>query len=179
MKNSNIYLDLFSVFAPLSLISVGGGQSVIGDMHFQAVDVFHWLTHAQFIDLFAVSRAAPGPGALLATLIGWQVSGWLGALVTSLALFGPSTILAYFVMRAWHKNHDQPWTTLVQNALAPLASGLLLTSAIIVLRSTSGGAMPWLIAAVSAGIFWRFKKINPLPVICTGGVVLAVGRLWF
>ena len=62
MKTSNIYLDLFVVFAPLSLISVGGGQSVVGDMHLQAVDIYHWLTHAQFIDLFAISRAAPGPG---------------------------------------------------------------------------------------------------------------------
>lgn len=177
MKTSNIYLDLFVVFAPLSLISVGGGQSVVGDMHLQAVDIYHWLTHAQFIDLFAISRAALGPGALLATLIGWQVSGWQGALVASLALFGPSTILAYFVTRAWHKSHDRPWTAVVQNALAPLASGLLLTSAIIILRSTSGGVTPWLIAAVSAGIFWRFKTINPMPVLCLGGLVLVFARL--
>jgi chromate transporter len=179
MKTSNIYLDLFVVFAPLSLISVGGGQSVVGDMHLQAVDIYHWLTHAQFIDLFAISRAAPGPGALLATLIGWQVSGWQGALVASLALFGPSTILAYFVTRAWHKSHDRPWTAIVQNALAPLASGLLLTSAMIILRSTSGGVTPWLIAAASAGIFWRFKTVNPLPVLCVGGLVLVLARLWF
>jgi chromate transporter len=46
MKTSNFYLDLFVVFAPLSLISVGGGQSVVGDMHLQAVDIYHWLTHA-------------------------------------------------------------------------------------------------------------------------------------
>ena len=109
----------------------------------------------------------------------WQVSGWQGALVASLALFGPSTILAYFVTRAWHKSHDKPWTAIVQNALAPLASGLLLTSAVIILRSTSGGVTPWLIAAASAGIFWRFKTINPLPVLCVGGLVLVLARLWF
>jgi hypothetical protein len=49
----------------------------------------------------------------------------------------------------------------------------------IILRSTSGGVTPWLIAAVSAGIFWRFKKINPLPVLCVGGLTLVLARLWF
>jgi chromate transporter len=179
MNDENIYLSLIKVFAPLSLISIGGGQSIVGDIHNQAVTVHHWLTQVQFIDAFAISRAAPGPGALLATLIGWQVSGWQGALVASLALFGPSTILAYFVTRAWHKGHDRPWTSVVQNALAPLASGLLLTSAMIILRSTSGGVTPWLIAAASAGIFWRFKTINPLPVLCVGGLALVLARLWF
>ena len=100
MPDDNIYLSLVKVFAPLSLISIGGGQSIVGDIHHEAVDVHQWLTQARFIDLFAISRAAPGPGALLTTLIGWDVSGFAGALVASLALFVPSSLLAYLVTRA-------------------------------------------------------------------------------
>lgn len=83
----NIYLQLIAVFAPLSLLSIGGGQSVIADINQQAVAIHGWMTQREFIDLFAISRAAPGPGSLLATLIGWKEADWAGAVVASLALF--------------------------------------------------------------------------------------------
>lgn len=171
MAEENIYLTLFKVFAPLSLISIGGGQSIVGDIHNQAVDVHHWLTQARFIEVFAISRAAPGPGALLTTLIGWDVGGFTGALVASLALFLPSSLLAYAVTRAWHGKREEPWYRWVQAGLAPLATGLILASALTVIRATSGGVLPWIIAGVSAAFFSRFHKVNPLPVLAIGGLV--------
>jgi chromate transport protein ChrA len=38
---------------------------------------------------------APGPGALLTTLIGWKTAGFTGAVIASLALFVPSSLLSY------------------------------------------------------------------------------------
>ena len=58
-------LALFLVFAPLSLVSIGGGTSIFAEMQRQTVSVHGWLTDAQFTDLFAISRAAPGPGSLI------------------------------------------------------------------------------------------------------------------
>ena len=63
-------IALFSVFAPLSIVTVGGGQGIIAEVQRQVVDVHHWMTHAQFLSDFAIARLAPGPGSLLATLIG-------------------------------------------------------------------------------------------------------------
>ena len=171
MSDENIYLTLFKVFAPLSLISIGGGQSIVGDIHHQAVDVHQWLTQGRFIDLFAISRAAPGPGALLTTLIGWDVSGFNGALVASLALFVPSSLLAYLVTRAWPGKREEPWYRGVQAGRAPLATGRILASALTVIRATSGGASPWIIAGVSAAFFSRFHKVNPLPILAIGGLI--------
>ena len=174
----NLYLQLIGVFAPLSLLSFGGGQSIIADIHLQSVDVFHWVTQAQFVDLFAISRAAPGPGALFTTLIGWHVGGWLGALVASLALFVPSSILAYAVARVWDRHGDKPWFSQVQRALIPLASGLILAGAFTVLRSSSGTVSIWVIAAVAAALFMRFEKMNPLPVLFVAGVAQALIQSW-
>lgn len=171
MSDDNIYLTLLKVFAPLSLISIGGGQAIVGDIHYQAVDVHQWLTQERFIDLFAVSRAAPGPGALLTTLIGWDVSGLPGAVVASIALFLPSSLLAYAVTRAWHGKRNAPWYRWVQAGLAPLATGLILASALTVIRATSGGVSPWIIAAAAAAFFTRFHKVNPLPVLAAGGLI--------
>ena len=64
--NGDRLLGLLLVFAPLSLLSFGGGQAIIADMQHQTVDIHHWMTGPQFVDLFALSRAAPGPSTLIA-----------------------------------------------------------------------------------------------------------------
>jgi len=42
--------------------------------------VRHWVTGAQFLDLFAISRFIPGPSSILGALIGFNIAGLLGAL---------------------------------------------------------------------------------------------------
>lgn len=61
------------------------------------IGVHHWITTREFVELFAISRTAPGPGSMLATLIGWHIFGWTGALNATLALFVPSSLLCYGV----------------------------------------------------------------------------------
>ena len=92
---------LFAVFAPLSLVTIGGGQATVAEIQRQVVDVHHWMTAQQFLNDFAISRLAPGPGSLLVTLIGWQVGGLWGAVVATLAIFGPTAFLIYGVAHLW------------------------------------------------------------------------------
>lgn len=167
----NIYWQLFWVFAPLSLVSLGGGQGVVPDMNKQAVEIHGWLTQAQFVDLFAISRAAPGPGSLLATLIGWTVSGWLGAIVASIGLFLPAALLAFFATRLWHRHRGRAWHDTLGKGLAPVATGLILSSVFIILSSSSGGWTPWIIAVVAAGIFLRKPKLSPFPIFLAAGAI--------
>jgi len=177
-RNGNLYLQLFGVFAPLSLMSFGGGQSILADIHKQSVEIYHWVTPAQFVDLFAISRAAPGPGALFSTLIGYHVGGWGGAVAASLGLFGPSSLLAYIIARMWNRHREKAWFQRAQRALAPLASGLILAGVLTVLRSATGVPTIWLLAGVCTAIFMRFEKINPLPLLFLGGVIEVLAQRW-
>src|SRR4030095_6127388 len=68
-------------FMILSLIAVGGVTTIIPEVHRIVVDVHHWVSDAEFTQLFVIARAAPGPNMLLVTLIGWKVGGLPGALV--------------------------------------------------------------------------------------------------
>ena len=88
-------IALAVVFAPLSLLSFGGVNAVIADIAQQAIAVQGWTSEREFADLFALSRAAPGPGSMLATLIGWKVAGIAGALVATLAYYLPSALLVF------------------------------------------------------------------------------------
>ena len=151
MSNGSWWL-LIVVFAPLSLLSIGGGQSIVADMDQQVVHVYGWLTQTEFIDLFAISRAAPGPGSLLVTLIGWKVAGIPGALIASAAMFLPSSVLAYVVTRLWNRHRGRRWHSALELGLPPIASALVLAGAFTVLRASPEGAAAWIIAALATAM---------------------------
>jgi chromate transporter len=132
-------LGLAVGFAPLSLLSIGGGASLLAEIEHQSVAVHSWTTQREFADLFAISRAAPGPGTMLSTLIGWKVAGIPGALTATLALYLPSSLLVYGAARLWGRWRGSVWHTAVERGLAPIAAGLILSGGIAVLRVAPGG----------------------------------------
>ena len=174
----NIYWQLFLVFVPLSLVSLGGAQSIITDVDKQVVELHGWITQADFVDLFAISRAAPGPGSLLVTLLGWKVAGWTGALAASAALFLPSSLLAFVATRLWNRHRGRAWHNLLAEGLAPIATGLILSSAFTILRSSSGMWSLWLIAGGAAAIFLIKPRLSPIPIfLAAGGAQIAFQAL--
>ena len=92
MKAADTLVTLAVQFALMSLLAFGGANSVIPEMHRQAVDLHHWMTGLEFAALFAISQAAPGPNFMISTLIGWKAAGLPGALVATLALCAPSCL---------------------------------------------------------------------------------------
>src|SRR5258708_21833130 len=116
-------LALAVVFAPLSLLSFGGGNAVLADIANQAI-AHRWTSEREFADLFALSRAAPGPGSMLATLIGWKVAGLPGALVATLAFYLPSALLVFAAAHLWGRWRGLPWHAAIERGLAPIAAGL-------------------------------------------------------
>jgi len=162
------------VFAPLSLVSVGGGTSIIAEMQHQAVAVHHWTTQREFTDLFAIARAAPGPGTLLATLIGFTVAGWLGALVVTLAFFLPSSLQMYVTVSIFNRWRGSAVHRAIEAGLAPVAIGLILAGVFAVLGTEGSGVLAWVIAlAVTVTRLWR-PNLHPLVLIGVGGVVFAI-----
>src|ERR1700745_4301 len=127
-------LALVLVFVPLSLLSIGGGASLLADMEHQSVSVHGWGTARECGDLFAVSRAARGPGTMLAALIGWKAAGWAGAVAATVALYLPSSLLVYRAARLWGRWRGSAWHSAVERGLAPIAAGLILSGGIAVLR---------------------------------------------
>ncbi|MBZ4280762.1 chromate transporter, partial [Mycobacterium tuberculosis] len=89
-------------------------------------NVHHWMTATQFVNDFAIARMAPGPGSLLATLIGWQVAGFWGAVIATLALFGPTAFLIYGVAHLWRRHKGARWQIALEAGLRPVAAGMIL-----------------------------------------------------
>jgi len=172
----NLPLTLIAVFASFSLVSIGGGTSIIAGIQHQAVDVQHWVTARDFVDLFAISRAAPGPGSMLTTLIGWHVMGWSGAIIATLALFVPSSLLCYGVALVWSRHRGKRWHTALEQGLSPVAIGLILAGVVSLLRVNGGGVLSWVIAFGSAGLLSWQPRLHPLLVFLFGALIFAGAR---
>jgi chromate transporter len=59
--------DLFLGFMRVALSGFGG---VVPWARRMIVDEKHWMSDADFVDLYALGRAAPGPNMMIVTLIG-------------------------------------------------------------------------------------------------------------
>jgi chromate transporter len=145
-------LALVLVFAPLSLLSFGGGQAIVADMQHQVVDVRHWISGPEFADLFALSRAAPGPSTLIAALIGWQVAGLAGAAMATLAIYIPSSFVVYGAVRWWHASKESPWRGALERGLMPVAVGLVFAGALAVLEAAHVNLLQLLTTLVVTGL---------------------------
>ncbi len=164
---------LFIVFAPLSLLSFGGGNAVLADIAQQSI-AHHWTTEREFADLFALSRAAPGPGSMLATLIGWKVAGIPGALTATIAFYLPSALLVFGAARVWGRWRGSLWHDAIERGLAPVAAGLFLSGGIVVLRASPSGWPVWAAAVVTTAALLRWPRLHPVPLLLAGGALFGL-----
>jgi len=174
----NTYLQLAGMFAALSLLSIGGGNAVLPDMHRQAVDGHHWMTNAQFADIFSISQTAPGPSILIVTLVGYgaglSVSGVPGAIVGGLiataAMIVPAASLMYVVTLFWQKAQKSRWRVAVEKGFAPLTVGLIMATSLVMSRTADHDWRAYVLTAICTAIF-VFTKTNPLLVVGAAGVI--------
>ena len=163
-------VELALYFMMLSLISVGGMPSVLPELQRYAVDVKGWMTADDFIQVFAVGQAAPGPNILIAALVGWKVAGLGGALVALGAMCGPAAVVAWWVAEAWERFKDSPWRLAIQRAIAPVVVALILSGGFIL---ATPGAPDWRLWAIAAGTATAMllTKLNPLWFLAAGGAI--------
>jgi chromate transporter len=165
---------LAATFALLSVFAIGGANAVIPEMHRQAVDIQGWMTGRRFTDLFAIAQAAPGPNIIIVTLIGWEAAGLLGALVATVAMIGPTSVLAYFVGKVWHRFREARWRTVVQNGMTPVTIGLVAASSYVLSRAADTNLVAVALTLVTALVLTR-TRLHPFIFLGAGAVLGAAG----
>jgi chromate transporter len=161
MKDDSIFLTLFVQFAIMALLALGGANAVVPEIHRQAVEMRGWMTERQFADMFAISQSLPGPNVMIVTLVGYHVAGIMGALVTTLAMCGPTAILAAIFARTWDRFKDAPWRAIIQAGLVPISVGLVTASAIVLTNVAVTSWVAGVITAATAAITY-YTRWNPL-----------------
>lgn len=162
-----ILLTLALVFTQLSLLAFGGGNAILPEMQHQVVTVHHWMTAEQFSSLFAMTQAAPGPNMMIVPLVGWQVAGVSGLLVTSIAKFAPSSVITIYVLKFWQHFKHHPLRARFEKALKPITVSLVLVSAWLIADASAQNIFLIMIVILTA-ILGLFKKLHPLWIMALG-----------
>jgi chromate transporter len=160
-------------FFVLSLLSIGGANAVLPEIQRRVVETQHWMSDADFAQLFALSQAAPGPNVLIVSLVGWKIAGVLGGVVAMLAMSGPSSVLTYAVAHAWERWRDAPWRLAIQVALAPVTVGLILASGYVLTRAADHTWSTYAITGVTL-LLSLTTRLHPLWML---GVAAGLGML--
>src|SRR6266550_1178217 len=132
---TSVLAELAWQFSLLSFLAIGGVNALIPAIHRRVVEMEHWMTDADFAQAFAIAQAAPGPNMLIVSVIGWKVSGVLGALVATAAICVPSSVLTFGIAHIWDRFREAPLRVAIQHGLVPVTVGLVLASGYILART--------------------------------------------
>lgn len=168
--NDNPILHLVLTLAGLSLVAVGGGNSVLPEMHRQFVDIAHWFSDAEFTQMYALAQVSPGPNVLVVAVFGWRAAGIAGAVLGPLAMCLPSSVLTLVLGRLWHRFREAPWRIRIAAALVPVSVGLVLSSGAILAGHEDTNLMA--LALTSATVVVTVAtRLNPLWCLGAAGLL--------
>ncbi len=137
-----IYLELFLAFLKIGSVAFGGAYGAIPLI--QEVVLSHsWVDPETFIYFIAVSETTPGPIMVnLATYVGHQQGGFLGAVLATVGVVLPSFIIILLVtavFRGFLKNKN---IQAILKGLKPAIIGIIIaTGAFIIFDNMMSGAL--------------------------------------
>ena len=96
--------------------------------------------------------------------------------VTTIAKFGPSSLITILALGLWERFKDRPWRGVIQAGIFPMTVGLVAASAALI---TEASVHSWLLGAITAvvALLGSATRIHPLWLLFGGALVglLAIG----
>ena len=119
-------LELFITFFCIGLFTIGGGVVAITLMQQLIVDK-GIISTEMFYNMVAISESTPGPlGTNMATYIGFNQHGVIGAIVATLAEALPSVIIILIIAHFLVKFNQSPFVKGALGFLRPVTTGIIL-----------------------------------------------------
>ncbi|NBH70832.1 chromate transporter [Clostridiaceae bacterium] len=93
--------ELFLTFAKIGSFTFGGGYAMLSLIDHECVEVKHWITPEELMDITVIAESTPGPIAInCATYTGYKKAGMAGAAAATLGMVLPSFLIILLVS-AW------------------------------------------------------------------------------
>jgi len=184
-----ILLRLFYEFAKVGLFAVGGGLATIPFLQAMG-EATGWFTNEQLSTMIAVAESTPGPvGVNMATYVGFETAGVLGAVIATLGLITPSVIVIIIIAGFLQKFRNSKAVNDVFYGLRPASTALITSAGLSVALSiflTVGGttehtfSLNWMAIVLALAVFfgmkWKpLKKLHPIAFI---GISALVGIIF-
>ncbi|TDW96716.1 chromate efflux transporter [Dinghuibacter silviterrae] len=171
-----VNLRVFLIFLKIGAILYGSGYVLFAFLDRELV-AKGLLTRPVLIDAIAVGQFTPGPVFSSVTFIGWQMGGWKGAALATLAIFLPSFVFVGLL---------NPFVPRMRRSasFSTFLDGVNVASVAIILvvcwtfgRSTLTDWRTAVIAVAAAAVVFGLPKVNSAWIIAGGallGYVLAL-----
>lgn len=177
-----IYLQLLWAFFKIGAFTFGGGLAMLPIIEDEVV-ANGWIDPNEFIDFVAVAESTPGPIAVnMATFVGSEVAGVFGAFCATLGVVLPSFLIILIIAGCYEKFKNSEIVKGCMSGLKPCVVGLIGASAVSVFKtvfipdgfglylfSNPGFYVSLCVFALS--LFFSFKKLHPIFVICICAVL--------
>jgi chromate transporter len=158
------------IMLKVGLISFGGGYVMIPVLQWDVVDSLRWLTLRQFLDGILLGFVTPGPLIILATFVGYVLSGLSGAVVATVFIFLPPILIIVGLTPYYQRVKEAGWMRpLIQGILAALV-GML---ALVTVQMGLGAITDWktLTLMVGAAVALIVFDLNLLMVIAAAALL--------
>jgi chromate transporter len=168
-------LALAWVALKVGALSYGGGFVIIPLMQADAVDHYHWMTSAEFLNAVALGQITPGPVVHTVAVVGYAAAGVGGALLAAAVAFAPS--FAFILLGGPHFDRlraDRRARAFLDGA-GPAAIGAILGSAVALTRAL---VEPWqyVVLAGAAVLLLALRRgvVATLLLAAAAGVAIAL-----
>jgi chromate transporter len=156
-------------------LSYGGGFVIVPLMQADAVDRYHWMTSAEFLNAVALGQVTPGPVVHTVAVVGYAAAGLGGGLLAAAVAFAPS--FAFILLGADRFDRlrgDQRARAFLDGA-GPAAIGAIFGSA-IPLALALDAAWQYTVLAGAAVLLLVLRRGVVLTLLCaaTAGIVEAL-----
>lgn len=158
----NIFLELFTSFAKVGVMTFGGGYAMIPILEREIVDNKGWATSEELMDYYAVGQCTPGIIAVnTATFIGHKIKGKLGGIFATLGVVFPSVLIICIIAGLLTNFADIP---AVQSAFAGIrvCVCVLIFNAVVKLWKSAvkdKGALLLCLAVFVCSVFFNISPI--------------------
>lgn len=142
----------------------GSGLAIVPFLYGGVVKDYQWLNEQQFLDAVAVAMITPGPVVITVGFIGYLVAGVPGACVAALATFLPCYVFTVIPAPYFKKYGKHPAIKAFVDGVTAAAIGAIAGAVLVLGKRTLTDIPTLLIAVTTAGILFRFKKLQE-PVI--------------
>jgi len=168
-------LALAWVAFKVGALSYGGGFVIIPLMQGDAVNRYHWLTDAQFLNAVALGQVTPGPVVHTVAAVGYGAAGVGGGLLAALVAFSPSFAFVLLGGAYFDRLRRDERAQAFFNGAGPAAVGAILGTAIPLTRALSE-SWQYGVLAGAALLLFALRRGVVLSLLLAGatGVVIAV-----
>lgn len=163
-------LNLFLIFLKIGAILYGSGYVLFAFLDTELVST-GLLTRQQLIDAIAVGQFTPGPVFSSVTFIGYQINGFSGAAVSTVAIFLPSFIFVALLNPLVARMRNSTLFSTFLDAVNAASIAIIVAICIAMGRETVTDWRTVGIAVVAIGMAFGFPKVNSALVVVGGSLV--------